>query len=724
MASWSDFTDGVNLKDFFNTLLNDKLKDLGRMLGTGSPTNVPIDFVRFNRATDKWEVSDGVGGWSDLATTYDIDVTELGGFPAADYPRLNVANTFSNNITIQGTGVNFRLNRSSGTNDVDLTFQHGGTDRAKLQFTQAGYLEIEVKNAGGTTVNRLNLGQTNYEALLGTALEQIWHDGPDTVPGGLPSPAEKQSTAGTQNFANAVQVQLPGNTGARQLTIESARPQLLMLEDDFADRNYAIRGGGGDLQVGYYDDALTAFTNILRYDESQVRWETPSTAPEPGLIIQNNNNLTLGSTNHGFTVGTDTAQNIATDDRGIEARNNGGASQISINSVGHGKIIGPNGGHMVSWDIEQLDGPTTKNVAALTANVNGDHGKLFGGNSSSGNVTINLPSAPQIGMTVGVEMRQNTNHTAIVAGGVDVIYVAGEATSTTEVRLYQRGDHIWLWYRGNNIWTTLSYYSVARADWSIRGHINGYQMRNDPGDLAHDIEIARGEATSDDGEIVIRRTGATTKRIDAAWAAGDNQGGLDTGTVGANDWYHVFVIFNDSTGSRDALFSLSASSPNLPSGYTHKRRIGAVRTDASSNILAFLQVGDRFYWDPPVEEGLTLTTDGLKTLSRVPDGVRCEARLTVWMRDSGATDITRIESLSRPSEFTSAVTPSSAEANTTNWGFLNDIPSGGVLQQYAAGQVDVLTDTNGQFRWDVRTIDEGDIAVHSYKDFRGIDYLD
>jgi hypothetical protein len=40
----------------------------------------------------------------------------------------------------------------------------------------------------------------------------------------------------------------------------------------------------------------------------------------------------------------------------------------------------------------------------------------------------------------------------------------------------------------------------------------------------------------------------------------------------------------------------ATSNPTLPANYTQKRRIGAIRTDASSHILPFTQVSDEFIW--------------------------------------------------------------------------------------------------------------------------------
>lgn len=70
-------------------------------------------------------------------------------------------------------------------------------------------------------------------------------------------------------------------------------------------------------------------------------------------------------------------------------------------------------------------------------------------------------------------------------------------------------------------------------------------------------------------------------------------GGLDSGVLSASTWYSVWVIWNGATAS--GLISLSTTSPTMPSGYTHKARIGWIRTDSTANKypLSFLQVGRR-----------------------------------------------------------------------------------------------------------------------------------
>lgn len=61
--------------------------------------------------------------------------------------------------------------------------------------------------------------------------------------------------------------------------------------------------------------------------------------------------------------------------------------------------------------------------------------------------------------------------------------------------------------------------------------------------------------------------------------------GLDVGTVAASTGYYIWLIYNQSTGTDAILFSLSATAPTMPSGYTFKARIGWCVTDSSSDLI-------------------------------------------------------------------------------------------------------------------------------------------
>lgn len=81
---------------------------------------------------------------------------------------------------------------------------------------------------------------------------------------------------------------------------------------------------------------------------------------------------------------------------------------------------------------------------------------------------------------------------------------------------------------------------------------------------------------NDDANIVL--SSGFNKVTGSTFAAGTGLGGLDTGTIAANTFYYLFAIYNPTTEASDVLFSLSETSPTLPSGYTKKRLIGGFRT--------------------------------------------------------------------------------------------------------------------------------------------------
>lgn len=86
-------------------------------------------------------------------------------------------------------------------------------------------------------------------------------------------------------------------------------------------------------------------------------------------------------------------------------------------------------------------------------------------------------------------------------------------------------------------------------------------------------------------------------------ASGAN--GLDTGVSAASTWYSVWVIWNGTTTA--GLFSLSATAPTMPAGYTHKARVCWVRTDATANKypLRIVQAGNQARYAPLAGTNLT-----------------------------------------------------------------------------------------------------------------------
>lgn len=84
------------------------------------------------------------------------------------------------------------------------------------------------------------------------------------------------------------------------------------------------------------------------------------------------------------------------------------------------------------------------------------------------------------------------------------------------------------------------------------------------------------------------------KNLSAVWVAGNNNGGRDTATgLVAGQTWHVFSIFNPTSGLVDVLFSQSPTAPILPSGYTYFRRVLSIILETNStSIRQFIQTGN------------------------------------------------------------------------------------------------------------------------------------
>lgn len=137
---------------------------------------------------------------------------------------------------------------------------------------------------------------------------------------------------------------------------------------------------------------------------------------------------------------------------------------------------------------------------------------------------------------------------------------------------------------------------------------NPITIANNATDANNDIDFSAGNFQFSDGsrQAVIS---AMTKRLDASWTAGTNQGGLDTGSKANSTWYHCYAIYNPTSDVSDAIFSTNATTPSLPAGYTKYKRVGSIKTNASGNILAFKLLNkNEFYYNVDILETNSIGT--------------------------------------------------------------------------------------------------------------------
>jgi hypothetical protein len=165
----------------------------------------------------------------------------------------------------------------------------------------------------------------------------------------------------------------------------------------------------------------------------------------------------------------------------------------------------------------------------------------------------------------------------------------------------------------------------------LPGYLSSLTLFNDATSPNSVIDVAAGAATSDDNSTTMVLSSPFTKSMGGPWTAGSGGLGFDTGTfTTANTWYHIFLIMRTDTGVVDLLISTSATAPTMPANYTKKRRLGSIRTNASSQITAFTQSGDNFLWNLPTNDAsnIAITASFQTVVLRVPTGISVRAYFT------------------------------------------------------------------------------------------------
>jgi hypothetical protein len=146
------------------------------------------------------------------------------------------------------------------------------------------------------------------------------------------------------------------------------------------------------------------------------------------------------------------------------------------------------------------------------------------------------------------------------------------------------------------------------------------------------LTVGLGRAT-DSTHAKMMILASNMAKTTSSWAAGTTNGGLDTGSIANNTWYHWYLIAKADLSAVDVVFSTNASAPTLPATYTLYRRIFSWKTNGSAQWNTVLQFGDYFYI-PSVQDYTSTASSSatLRTLS-VPTGITVKA--LVWGTVSG-----------------------------------------------------------------------------------------
>lgn len=296
-----------------------------------------------------------------------------------------------------------------------------------------------------------------------------------------------------------------------------------------------------------------------------------------------------------------------------------------------------------------------QNFAGMTARYYGDVGGLGTVGGSANAITITSLSTYQAlasGMQIAFKASAANTGAATLnldGNGVkkirrkgDTALAAGDIAANGRYLLqydeaYDTAAGAWVLM--NQEYTPLDADLTALADTGVSafsGLLYGLTIKNNGTDATNDIDIAAGIAIDATSAKFLKLASGLTKRLDAAWAVGTNQGGLDTGSI-ANTTYHVWLILRSDTGVVDVLFSASASAPTMPANYDYKRRIGSIIRSAAA-IKPFIQDGDVFTWQTPVAD-VSVSNPGTAAVTRtltVPTGIQVKATVVHGLADTGS----------------------------------------------------------------------------------------
>ncbi len=297
-----------------------------------------------------------------------------------------------------------------------------------------------------------------------------------------------------------------------------------------------------------------------------------------------------------FESGTSTPQDTFSDDALTVANPNpviadsaGRFGDIFLTGADY-KVVLKKADDSVIWTADPVRSPTPKSTVVLDVSTttqlsSADDGKFVAADATGGAFIGTLPAAADAGDGYEITVQKidsSTNVVTVDASGAETINGQSDLKLTDQYASATFRCDGSTWY---------AYAITPTIDNRLLppNFLEGFLSENSSVDPDHDITFNPGNARNDadSGNIIL--SSAITKRLDAAFAEGNNQGGIDTGSVAPDSRYYMFTIAK-SDGTADCLFSTSSTIPTLPSGFTTKRLLGYIRTDAVANIVPDLLV--------------------------------------------------------------------------------------------------------------------------------------
>jgi hypothetical protein len=230
------------------------------------------------------------------------------------------------------------------------------------------------------------------------------------------------------------------------------------------------------------------------------------------------------------------------------------------------------------------------------------------------------------------------------------------------------------------------------------GHRYGLTLSNNVADATNDIDIAAGSCRDSTNTVNMDLT-AMTKRLDANWAAGTNQGFRNSAAAITDTTYHIYAVskalgaapnYYAHTSATIATVIAALQAETGGADYLYARRIGSI-IRVGGVIKPFIQDDKTFTWLVPVVD-VNDTNPGINPLTKtltVPAGIRVQARISIV--GSGSTGATCPASIFVSDLIITATAPTVSAS--TLYVYIN---SAAVTQLGAISLV--FTNTSGQVR--------------------------
>jgi hypothetical protein len=167
------------------------------------------------------------------------------------------------------------------------------------------------------------------------------------------------------------------------------------------------------------------------------------------------------------------------------------------------------------------------------------------------------------------------------------------ATGALRFSVYNDAGVEQQWLQFNRDGTISSSNAASAA--LVPGLISGLQTANDGTTPLTVLDINKGSCSDNLNGAMLNLPAQLRKSINVAWAAGTGAGGMGPGlAVAANTWYHV--IATAIAGAVDVFFDTDPLASHKPAGAGVFRRLWSIKTNASSQIIPYLQIGDLGLW--------------------------------------------------------------------------------------------------------------------------------